>query len=178
LLASVRAGNVIGGGDWARDRIVTDMMTAAGKSATFLIRNPKATRPWQHVLEPLSGYLQLGQKLLEGKKEYAEAWNFGPSDDGAISVIQVVQKMQKIWDKIAYQLEENKNNPHEAGLLKLDCSKARMRLDWNGIWNTQTTCAKTAEWYKAYYEQGSIITTSQLRSYIQDARQAAVEWAH
>jgi CDP-glucose 4,6-dehydratase len=178
LLGSVRAGNVIGGGDWAKDRIVTDMMTAAGKGATFLIRNPKATRPWQYVLEPLSGYLQLGQKLLEGKKEYAEAWNFGPNDDGATPVIQVVQEMQKIWDKIAYQLEENKNNPHEAGLLKLDCSKARMRLEWNGIWNTQTTCAKTAEWYKAYYEQGSIITTSQLRSYIQDASQAAVGWAY
>lgn len=178
LLASVRAGNVIGGGDWAKDRIVTDMMMAAGKKTKFLIRNPKATRPWQHVLEPLSGYLQLGQKLLEGKKEFAEAWNFGPIDDGAIPVIQVVQEMQKIWDKIEYQLEENKNSIHEAGLLKLDCSKARMRLDWNGIWNIRATCAKTAEWYKAYYEQRSIITTSQLRSYIQDAREAAVGWAY
>jgi CDP-glucose 4,6-dehydratase len=178
LLASVRAGNVIGGGDWAMDRIVTDMMESAAKQKKLLIRNPKATRPWQHVLEPLSGYLQLGKKLLEGNKAFAEAWNFGPNDDGAVPVIRIVQEMQKIWNKIEYQLEENKHNPHEAGLLKLDCSKAGMKLNWHGIWNTQTTCAKTAEWYKAYYEKGSVISISQLQSYIQDARQAAVEWAH
>ncbi len=178
LLASVRAGNVIGGGDWAKDRIITDMMTAAAKGEKFSIRNPEATRPWQHVLEPLSGYLQLGHKLLEGKKEFAEAWNFGPNDDGTISVIQVVREMQKIWNKIEYKVEENKNNPHEAGLLKLDCSKARMKLHWKNIWNTQTTCVKITKWYKTYYEQESIITTSQLKSYIQDAHQAGMEWIY
>lgn len=178
LLASVRAGNVIGGGDWAKDRIVTDMMEAASKEKKLFIRNPEATRPWQHVLEPLSGYLQLGQKLLQGQKAYAEAWNFGPNDDGTISVIQIVQEMQKIWNQIEYKVEEKKSNPHEAGLLKLDCSKARMKLNWKGIWNTQTTCIKTAEWYKTYYEQGSLISVSQLKSYIQDARQAAMEWTY
>ena len=176
LLATARAGNVIGGGDWGRDRIITDMMEAASNGKKLLIRNPQSTRPWQHVLEPLSGYLQLGQKLLEGKKEFAEAWNFGPNDDGNISVIQVVQKMQRIWHKIEYKLEENKSNPHEAGLLKLDCSKARMKLHWNGIWNTMTTCVKTAEWYKTYYEQGSIISTSQLKSYVQDAIKIGSSW--
>jgi len=168
LLSSVRAGNVIGGGDWSKDRIVTDMMESVASGKTFFIRNPHATRPWQHVLEPLSGYLLLGQKLLEGKKEFAEAWNFGPNDDGAIPVVQMVQEMQKIWNKIDYQIEQNKNNHHEAGLLKLDCSKARIRLNWKGIWDSRTTFAKTAEWYQKFYEEGSVITESQLESYIQD----------
>jgi len=176
LLASARAGNVIGGGDWARDRIVTDMMEAASRGKELLIRSPEATRPWQHVLEPLSAYLQLGQKLLEGKKEYAEAWNFGPNDDGATSVVKVVQEMQKIWNKIEYRVEKNRANPHEANLLKLDCSKARMKLHWKAIWNTHLTCVKTAEWYKTYYSQSLVITASQLESYIHDARQADAEW--
>ena len=176
LLASVRAGNVIGGGDWSKDRIVTDMMESAASGKTFFIRNPHATRPWQHVLEPLSGYLLLGQKLLEGKKEFAEAWNFGPNDDGAISVVQMVQEMQKIWDKIDYQVDQYKNNPHEAGLLKLDCSKARIKLNWKGVWDSHTTFANTAEWYKKFYEEGSVITKSQLESYVQDARHAGICW--
>lgn len=166
LLASVRAGNVIGGGDWAKDRIITDMMEAASREKKLYIRNPMATRPWQHVLEPLSGYLLLGQKLLEGKKEFAEAWNFGPNDDGSIAVVQMVQKMQKIWNKIDYQVEQNKNNPHEAGLLKLDCSKARMKLNWKNIWSSDTTFAKTAEWYRRFYEEGAVITESQLDEYV------------
>ena len=115
---------MIGGGDWAKDRVITDMMKAANDGETLFIRNPSATRPWQHVLEPLSGYLSLGQKLLEGKKDFAEAWNFGPTDDGAVSVEQMVKQMRKIWNKIDYRIKRDKNNPHEAGLLKLDCSKA------------------------------------------------------
>ena len=176
LLASARAGNVIGGGDWAKDRIVTDMMEAASKGKKLRIRNPGATRPWQHVLEPLSGYLLLGQRLLEGKKEYADAWNFGPNDDGAISVIQVVQAMRKAWNRIDYQIEENENNPHEAGLLKLDCSKTKMRLGWKGVWNNRITFTQTAEWYKKFYETGTVITAEQTASYIQDAGQAGVSW--
>jgi CDP-glucose 4,6-dehydratase len=176
LLSSVRAGNVIGGGDWAKDRIITDMVEAASKGKTLLIRNPQATRPWQHVLEPLSGYLLLGQKLLERKKEFAEAWNFGPNDDGVIEVIQVVKEMQKIWNKIDYRIEQNENNPHEAGLLKLDCSKARMRLCWKEVWNSRTTFIKTAEWYQNYYENGQVTTESQLESFIQDARKAGMCW--
>ena len=160
---------------WAKDRIITDMMEAVSQGKKLYIRNPHATRPWQHVLEPLSGYLLLGQKLLEGKKEFAEAWNFGPSDDWAIPVVQMVQEMQKIWDKIDYQVEQNKNNPHEAGLLKLDCSKARIKLNWKGIWDSSTTFAKTAEWYRKFYEEGAVITESQLESYIQDAEMGKAE---
>ncbi|MCK5666135.1 MAG: CDP-glucose 4,6-dehydratase [Thiotrichaceae bacterium] len=175
LIASVRAGNVIGGGDWAKDRIITDLMEALSRDQKLYIRNPNATRPWQHVLEPLSGYLLLGQKLLDGKKEFAEAWNFGPDDD-AISVVQMVQEMQKIWNKIDYQVDQNKNNPHEACLLKLDCSKARIKLNWNGIWDSSTTFAKTAEWYRKFYENRQIITQNQLKEYVSDAGKAGVVW--
>ena len=178
LLSSVRAGNVIGGGDWSKDRIVTDMMESAVGGKTFFIRNPHATRPWQHVLEPLSGYLLLGQKLLEGKKEFAEAWNFGPNDDGAIPVVQMVQEMQKIWNKIDYQIEQNENDPHEAGLLKLDCSKARMKLNWKGIWDSSTTFAKTAEWYQCYYQNQEVITENQLKEYVADAGKSGLTWVN
>ena len=178
LLASARAGNVIGGGDWAKDRIMTDIMEAVSQGEKLYIRNPRATRPWQHVLDPLSGYLLLGQKLLEGKTEFAEAWNFGPNDDGAIPVVQMVKQMQKIWNKIDYQVEQDKNNPHEAGLLKLDCSKARMKLNWKGAWDSRTTFAKTAIWYQSYYENQQVITQKQLREYVADAGEVGLGWVN
>ena len=178
LLASVRAGNVIGGGDWAKDRIMTDMMKAVSRGEKLYIRNPRATRPWQHVLEPLSGYLLLGRKLLEGKTEFAEAWNFGPNDDEPIPVAQMVQAMQKIWNKIDYQVEQDKSNPHEAGLLKLDCSKARMRLNWKGAWDSQTAFAKTAIWYQSYSENQKIITEEQLKEYVADANRLGLAWVN
>jgi CDP-glucose 4,6-dehydratase len=168
LMASARAGNVIGGGDWAKDRIITDLMEAASQRKKLYIRNPNATRPWQHVLEPLSGYLLLGQKLLQGKKDFAGAWNFGPNDDGAIAVVHMVQEMQKIWGKINYQIEQNKENPHEAGFLKLDCSKSRVKLNWRGIWDSRTTFTKTVEWYQNYYENQQVITQNQLKEYVAD----------
>jgi len=176
LVASVRAGNVIGGGDWGKDRIITDLMEAVSQGKKLYIRNPQATRPWQHVLEPLSGYLLLGQKLLEGKKEFAEAWNFGPNDDGAIPVVQMVQEMQKIWNKIEYQVDQDTNNPHEAGLLKLDCSKARIKLNWKNIWSSNITFAKIAEWYQHYYENQQVITENQLKKYVADADRAEMAW--
>ena len=178
LLASARAGNVIGGGDWAKDRIMTDMMKAVNQGEKLCIRNPRATRPWQHVLEPLSGYLLLGQKLLEGKKEFAEAWNFGPNDDGEIPVLQMVKQMRKTWNKIDYQIEQDENNPHEVGLLKLDSSKARMKLNWKGTWNRRTTFAKTAEWYQSYYENQQVITQKQLREYVADADKLGLAWVN
>ena len=176
LVASARAGNVIGGGDWARDRIVTDLMEAVSQGKKLYIRNPRATRPWQHVLEPLSGYLLLGQKLLQGNQKFGEAWNFGPNDDGAVPVVQMVQKMQRTWHKIDYQVEQNENDPHEAGLLKLDCSKARMKLNWKGTWDTSTTFAKTVEWYQRYYENQQVITESQLKEYVVDAGKVEMIW--
>ena len=178
LLASARAGNVIGGGDWAKDRIITDMMKAVSEGEKLFMRNPRAIRPWQHVLEPLSGYLLLGQKLLEGEKAFAEAWNFGPNDDGAIPVEQMVKQMRKTWNRIDYQIEQDENNPHEAGLLKLDCSKARMKLNWKGVWDSRTTFAKTAEWYQCYYENQQVITQKQLREYVVDADEVGLVWVN
>jgi CDP-glucose 4,6-dehydratase len=178
LLASARAGNVIGGGDWAKDRIIADMMKAVSKGNKLFIRNPRATRPWQHVLEPLSGYLLLGQKLLEGEKQFAEAWNFGPNDDGSIPVLQMVKQMRKTWNKIDYQIEQDENNPHEADLLKLDCSKARMKLNWKGAWGSRTTFAKTAIWYQSYYENQQVITQKQLKEYVADAGEMGLSWVN
>ena len=176
LLASARAGNVMGGGDWAKNRIIADMMKAVSHEKKLNIRNPLAIRPWQHVLEPLSGYLLLGQKLLEVKTEFAEAWNFGPNDDGAIPVLQMVEQMQKIWNKIDYQIGQDKNTPHEAGLLKLDCSKARMKLNWKGAWDSRTTFSKTVKWYQSYYENQQVITEEQLNEYVVDAGKLGLVW--
>jgi len=176
-LASCRAGNVIGGGDWAQDRLITDIMVAVSKGEKIKIRSPYATRPWQHVLEPLSGYLHIGQKLLEGKKEFAEGWNFGPSNEGSITVEGVVKHIQKYWSKIKYELNENENHPHEANLLKLDCSKAHIRLKWKDVWDSQTTFEKMTLWYKAYYENSEVLTQNDLDSYISDAKAKKIEWA-
>ena len=177
LLASCRAGNVIGGGDWAQDRLITDIMVAVSQGEKVKIRNPYATRPWQHVLEPLSGYLHIGQKLLEGKKEFAEGWNFGPSDEGSISVEEVVNYIQQYWDKIDYELNLSEEHPHEANLLKLDCSKAHIRLKWKDVWASQTTFDKMTSWYKSYYENNTILTSKDLNSYILDAKKLKIEWA-
>ena len=149
LIATCRAGNVIGGGDWAKDRLITDIMFSVSIGKKVSIRNPKATRPWQHVLEPLSGYLHIGQKLLEEKVEFGDAWNFGPSDEGSITVEQVVQNVKKHWDKIDYEINRDPNQLHEANLLKLDCSKAHILLKWKDVWDSQTTFEKIVKWYKA-----------------------------
>ena len=176
LLSSARAGNVIGGGDWAQDRIVSDFMRSASEGETLKIRNPYAVRPWQHVLEPLSGYLLLGQKLLEGKIKYAEAWNFGPKDDANITVMELVLGMKKIWGKMDYLLDKISNKQHESGLLKLDCSKAHSKLRWNSVWDIGTTIKKTVRWYQQFYEQKNIITKKQIKEYIKDAEDAELVW--
>jgi len=176
LLASCRAGNVIGGGDWAKDRLMTDIMLSVSQGKKVSIRNPKATRPWQHVLEPLSGYLHIGQKLLEEKVEFAEAWNFGPSDEGSITVEDVVQNVKKHWDKIDYEIN-SQLKMHEANLLKLDCSKAHILLKWQNVWDSKTTFEKTVKWYKAYYDKGIILTKEDLESYVHDAKFKNIEWA-
>ncbi len=177
LLASCRAGNVIGGGDWAQDRLMTDIMLSVSAGKKVSIRNPNATRPWQHVLEPLSGYLNIGQKLLEERGEFAEAWNFGPSDEGSITVEEVVGKVKRYWDKIEYEIRREVDQPHEANLLKLDCSKAHIRLQWDNVWDSETTFKKTVEWYKAYYQENTILTRNDLTTYVADAKLRKLEWA-
>ena len=176
LLASCRAGNVIGGGDWAKDRLMTDIILSVSQGKKVSIRNPNSTRPWQHVLESLSGYLHVGQKLLEGNIEFAESWNFGPNDEGSITVKEVVENIKKDWDKIDYEINQDPTQPHEANLLKLDCSKAHVKLKWNSVWDSTTTFEKTVKWYKNYYEKGKIETKENLESYIIDAKKKNIGW--
>ena len=176
LLASCRAGNVIGGGDWAKDRLISDIIVAASHGKKVTIRNPQATRPWQHVLEPLSGYLQIGQKLLQEKVEYGEAWNFGPSDDGSITVEDVVKNVKNHWDNFEYELHKDANQPHEARLLKLDCTKAHKLLNWHNVWDSHKNFEKTVKWYKAFYEKQKVLTNLDLQEYIKDANTKSLSW--
>jgi CDP-glucose 4,6-dehydratase len=177
LIASCRAGNVIGGGDWAKDRLITDIMISVSNNKKVSIRNPNATRPWQHVLEPLSGYLNIGQKLLEEKVEFGDAWNFGPSDEGSITVEEVVENIKQHWNKIDYEIKKDISQPHEANLLKLDCSKAHTILKWKNVWNSKITFQKTINWYKTYYENYKItLTEDDLDSYVSDAKNNNIEW--
>jgi CDP-glucose 4,6-dehydratase len=176
LLATARAGNVIGGGDWSEDRLIPDLVRAVAQSRSLEIRSPLATRPWQHVLESLSGYLLLGQRLLQVDKTCAEAWNFGPEPEGNRSVLEVLNKLNGHWSSLRWFVTE-KSQPHEAKLLYLDSSKARSKLRWQPVWNFETAINKTASWYRDWLEEGKVISRNQLMDYIADAEQAGVEWA-
>ena len=176
LLASGRAGNVIGGGDWAIDRLVPDILRAINQNETVKIRNPQAIRPWQHVLEPLSGYLLLGQKLLQGQKEFAEAWNFGPPEEDNITTEEIAGQIKMFWPKIDYEINTTSYQPHEAGMLRLDCSKARIKLQWKPVWDGKTAVRKTAQWYRAFYESNEVLSHDDIKSYIEDAKSKHVSW--
>lgn len=149
-IASARAGNVIGGGDWAEDRLIPDCIRALWNKETIIIRNPKALRPWQHVLEPLSGYLVLAQKLYEFGPPFADGWNFGPNDSDAKSVEWMVQKMCEKWGRSASYVIAQGQQPHEANYLKLDCSKATTELGWYSRWNIEQAIEKIMEWTAAF----------------------------
>ena len=168
LIASARAGNVIGGGDFAKDRLVPDFIRAILANKYLKIRNPKAIRPWQHVLEPLHGYLMLGAKLLQGKKEFAQAWNFGPEKKDIKTVEDIVKILCKNFDnKIQYSFDTLKQ-PHEAHYLKLDISKAKKKLNWKPRWNVQTALNKICDWVKAYQQKKDIrkICIEQIKEYM------------
>ena len=155
-LASARAGNVIGGGDWAEDRLIPDILRAFEKSEPVVIRNPLSTRPWQHVLEPLSGYLVLAQELYLNGDEFAEGWNFGPDDKDCKTVSWILDKMVTYWvNKASWILDKN-SHPHETSFLKLDCSKASNRLKWNPKWNLQSSLKSVVEWHQVYNNGGSL----------------------
>lgn len=176
LLASARAGNVIGGGDWAEDRLVPDAVRAAVRGEPMLVRSPSAVRPWQHVLEPLAGYLMLGQRLLEGKHEFAQAWNFGPDDEGAVAVEEVLAKLQQAWPRIRFHNTAAADGPHETHILKLDASKARAVLRWQPLWTWQEAVERTAGWYQHYYENGTIATRDDLERYVRAADRKSCIW--
>jgi CDP-glucose 4,6-dehydratase len=149
-LASVRTGNVIGGGDWAEDRLIPDIMRAITQGKPVHIRNPHAIRPWQHVLEPLCGYLMLAQKLWEDGAAYGEGWNFGPNDEDARPVSWIVERLTGMWGEgAAWVLDGGGDHPHEAHYLKLDCSKARAKLGWIPQWNLSETLGYIIDWHKA-----------------------------
>ena len=152
-MATARAGNVIGGGDWALDRLVPDTLLALEKGQPVQIRNPHATRPWQHVLEPLSGYLLLAEKLFEQGKACAEGWNFGPRDEDARTVQWVVEHLCQAWGQGAtWQLQPGEH-PHEANYLKLDISKAKQRLDWAPRWSLEHALEHITHWHRAWLER-------------------------
>ena len=147
-----RAGNVIGGGDWAENRIVPDCMRAASEGKKVELRKPNATRPWQHVLEPLSGYITLAKSLFKSNNYHGEAFNFGPSSMQVTNVGDLVNKMKKYWDDIDWLDASEKNGYlHESGLLKLNCDKAYTLLDWKSKWDIDVTLEETVRWYKEYY---------------------------
>jgi len=151
-IATARAGNVIGGGDWASDRLVPDILRSLEVNEPVLIRNPHAVRPWQHVLEPLSGYLLLAERLYTRGQADAEGWNFGPLDEEARSVHWIVQHLCDKWSNSASWILSPGNHPHEANFLKLDISKARQRLNWAPRWSIETSIQHVIDWQKAWLD--------------------------
>jgi CDP-glucose 4,6-dehydratase len=180
-LATARAGNVIGGGDWSEDRIVPDCITAWSNDTVVDLRNPKATRPWQHVLEPLSGYITLATHLYYDNKFHGESFNFGPTSQQNKSVIELVKSMSKFWEKVRFN--DNSANyfgPYESGLLKLNCDKALHLLDWRSILSFEETVEFTIEWYKTYYNKNSNIfdyTLEQIYNYNLIAKKNNIKWS-
>lgn len=152
-IATVRAGNVIGGGDWAKDRIVPDCIRSIQEGRSIKLRNPHATRPWQHVLEPLSGYLLLAMKLYEEPKKYSEAFNFGPESDSVVEVETIVKEIIRYFGKGSWESLEREHLVHEANLLSLDISKSLHKLNWRPVWTIAEALSKTADWYKYYKER-------------------------
>jgi len=168
-LASVRAGNVIGGGDWADDRLIPDILRCFEKNEPVVIRNPEATRPWQHVLEPLSGYLVLAQKLYSSNKDYAEGWNFGPNDNNVKPVEWILDKMISKWPNASWMLDQ-KPNSHEACYLKLDISKAKSKLNWKPVWELSHTLERIVSWHKAWLDKEDMqaVCLAEIEEYMKD----------
>jgi len=168
-IAIGRAGNVIGGGDWAQDRVVPDCVHSWAKDEPIQLRNPHATRPWQHVLEPLSGYLTLASELSERPDLHGEPFNFGPPAHQNHKVLELVQEMSKYWDKVRWEEDNNSDDhPYESGLLKLNCDKALHHLQWQAVLNFEETIKLTTEWYQSYYNNPNNIrdcTISQINEY-------------
>lgn len=168
--ATARAGNVIGGGDWAADRIVPDCIRAIEQGESILLRNPNATRPWQHVLEPLSGYLLLGAKLFDHPKQYAGSWNFGPATTEVRTVHDVAKSIVHHLGRGRIEVSNSQPTHHEARLLQLNCDKAHQLLGWRPRWNVDKTLAATAQWYKVILDGGNVeaLTKSQLKDYFDE----------
>ncbi|MES3037934.1 MAG: CDP-glucose 4,6-dehydratase [Bdellovibrionota bacterium] len=180
-IASVRAGNVIGGGDWADYRIVPDCVKSWSKNETLIVRSPNSTRPWQHVLEPLSGYLTLACTLLEDKKLAGESFNFGPNSDVVQPVGELIEEMNKTWKAGKFKIEIPADQKKEAGLLKLSCDKALFHLKWKAVMDFTETIAMTAQWYQQFYQSpkdAKSKSKSQIKEYINLAKERGLPWAN
>jgi CDP-glucose 4,6-dehydratase len=180
-IASARAGNVIGGGDWAKDRIIPDCVKAWSEDKVVKLRNPNATRPWQHVLEPLSGYLRLAYDLYESRRLHGEPFNFGPPAQQNQSVLELVEVMSNYWDQVRWEdISKKTEQPYESGLLKLNCDKALHEMNWKAVMDFEETISMTAEWYKSFYLNPTTIldlTNSQLEKYTELAKSRGLDWA-
>lgn len=167
LMASVRAGNVIGGGDWAADRLIPDLIRGTAQGKITEIRNPTAIRPWQHVLEPLSGYLLVAAKLLNGDAKAATGFNFGPDEEACVTVGEILSSISKKWDGIKFQVASlaSQSSPHEAHFLKLDSTKARTELSWEPVLNFDETISWTADWYRTHQESKELLTVKQISEF-------------
>lgn len=180
-IASARAGNVIGGGDWAPDRIVPDCVRAWAKNSIVELRSPHSTRPWQHVLEPLSGYLTLAIALSKSSEIHGEAFNFGPISQQNNTVTELVQEMATHWAQVRWSDVSNSvAGPYESGLLKLNCDKSLHFLEWHAVMDFKKTVELTAEWYKMFYQNPKKIgdlTNSQILNYTMMAKEQGLSWA-
>ncbi len=170
-MASARAGNVIGGGDWAQDRIIPDCIRSLKEGIPVVVRNPLSTRPWQHVLEPLSGYLTLAAKLLEDPKKYSGSYNFGPKVQSIKTVKQLVDQSIAAWGHGKCEVAVQANAPHESGLLHLNCDKANQLLSWYPLWDFDRTILETMKWYKQVLagQSAMAITKGQINGYMESA---------
>jgi CDP-glucose 4,6-dehydratase len=182
-LGIARAGNVIGGGDWARDRIVPDCMNSWSRNKIVDIRRPNATRPWQHVLEPLSGYLLLAKNLLNNKENHGKAYNFGPSSNKNYSVSQLIDEMSLHWNKVQWNdASLNADSLHEAGLLKLNCDKALFELNWEPVLEFEDNVKMTVEWYKHFYQNNNAsmyeFSLQQIKNYTDKAILKNLDWVN
>ncbi len=181
-VASVRAGNVIGGGDWGEDRLIPDCVRSLSRGEAVIIRNPDGVRPWQYILEPLSGYLWLGAKMHAQGSEFSGAWNFGPGEEDILTVREIVELVIKLWRKGACRID-TADHPHEAKLLKLDCSKAHSFLNWISAYNVYKAMEETVAWYRRFYSdaeapEGAMYRFSieQIGEYVNLAREKGIPW--
>lgn len=167
-IASARAGNVIGGGDWSEDRLIPDLVRAVANGKPIQLRYPQATRPWQHVLECLWGYLMLAGKLWNNERNFAQAWNFGPVPEDNRMVIEVLSSLKIHWPDLDWKMPEHTPDLHESGMLYLDHSKAKRALGWKPVWSLDHALKYTAEWYKSYYHNQEVLSKQQLQAFMNE----------